>query len=656
LNGAQEVHVSGKYAYVIAYQEDGLAVLELAGLGFPAADIGALATGNLHVTDNANIHNNLYVDGALNIGPGGLYVDAGNGITTDGDFIVLGDISIAGSSLTSGIQISGTTGVTVDPERPNVVNVLIDDETTFFNQTYSVDVQGDYAYLATFGWTSERGLAIMDVSDPANPKYLSFVGSCFTGNGARDVKVVGDYAYVVARPSCGSDYGLVIFDVSDKSSPTPVGTIFDNSTIPLKEAHEVYVSGGYAYVTSNIDDGLAIINVSDVTNPTYVGGVTNSSSPLNRASSIYVQGDYAYIGGTDNGGPMGLSIVDISDPTNPVEVGSLEDNASLKLRYPHGLYVSGSYAYVAGTEGFNVVDISDPANPFVVGDVTLGSFMFHVVVAGDYAYVSGSYGLRQVDISDPQNPILVSSVLYTEEPSITPPGTTLQRNMAVHGKYVYLFSKNNLSVIELPGVDSPTADIGSLSVSIIDVAENAQIANDMYVSGGMMVGESGMNVQGGIYGITRTGGSIDVAEWIKTIDALEPGDVVVADTRNDGKVRLSTKPYDSTVVGVISTKPHLTMGNEFKGTDAARLALTGRVPVKATTENGPISSGDLLTTSSTPGYAMRWSFIDPMQSSNFDELKSILEENNIRRKSVLGKALESLESEEGKIMVLVNLQ
>ena len=36
------------------------------------------------------------------------------------------------------------------------------------------------------------------------------------------------------------------------------------------------------------------------------------------------------------------------------------------------------------------------------------------------------------------------------------------------------------------------------------------------------------------------------------------------------------------------------------------LALLGRVPVKATTENGPIRIGDLLTVSSSKaGYAMR---------------------------------------------------
>ena len=65
------------------------------------------------------------------------------------------------------------------------------------------------------------------------------------------------------------------------------------------------------------------------------------------------------------------------------------------------------------------------------------------------------------------------------------------------------------------------------------------------------------------------------------------------------------------------------------------LALIGRVPVKATAENGPIRIGDLLTSSSKPGYAMRCS-------------KAKLCEGTI-----IGKSLESLETGEGLILMLI---
>ena len=65
------------------------------------------------------------------------------------------------------------------------------------------------------------------------------------------------------------------------------------------------------------------------------------------------------------------------------------------------------------------------------------------------------------------------------------------------------------------------------------------------------------------------------------------------------------------------------------------LALMGRVPVKATTENGPIRPGDLLTVASKPGYAAR--------CASANECDGV----------IIGKALEALEEGDGKILVLV---
>jgi len=62
------------------------------------------------------------------------------------------------------------------------------------------------------------------------------------------------------------------------------------------------------------------------------------------------------------------------------------------------------------------------------------------------------------------------------------------------------------------------------------------------------------------------------------------------------------------------------------------------VPTRATTENGPIKAGDLLVTSSRPGYAMKGTNRARMLGA------------------VVGKALEPLLSGRGLIQVLVTLQ
>ena len=123
------------------------------------------------------------------------------------------------------------------------------------------------------------------------------------------------------------------------------------------------------------------------------------------------------------------------------------------------------------------------------------------------------------------------------------------------------------------------------------------------------------------------------------VDDVEPGDIVVIDTESGeyDRLRKSTAAYDPTIVGIVSTDPGIVIGSLSKeyGTP---IALAGRAPVKATTENGPINKGDLLTTSSIPGHAMKCD----------DRLKCI--------GAIVGKALEPLDSGTGKVMALVTLQ
>jgi hypothetical protein len=56
---------------------------------------------------------------------------------------------------------------------------------------------------------------------------------------------------------------------------------------------------------------------------------------------------------------------------------------------------------------------------------------------------------------------------------------------------------------------------------------------------------------------------------------------------------------------VISTNPTMVVGNG-RTEYTAPLAVIGRVPVKVSSENGAIRSGDLLVTASLPGYAMKF--------------------------------------------------
>jgi hypothetical protein len=84
--------------------------------------------------------------------------------------------------------------------------------------------------------------------------------------------------------------------------------------------------------------------------------------------------------------------------------------------------------------------------------------------------------------------------------------------------------------------------------------------------------------------------------------AMEAGTLV--SLIGDGAlVNWSLAPNDPYLVGVTVDSPGIEISN---GTfDGIRVAIAGRAKVKVTGENGPIQVGDYLTSSSTPGVAMR---------------------------------------------------
>ena len=134
-------------------------------------------------------------------------------------------------------------------------------------------------------------------------------------------------------------------------------------------------------------------------------------------------------------------------------------------------------------------------------------------------------------------------------------------------------------------------------------------------------------------------GGADIAERINVSERVEPGDVVELDPTKPGHYR-KARGGANLVAGVITTEPGFVLGNsnqllESEKAERPLLALMGKVPVKVTTENGPIRPGDLLTVSSKPGYAMRCA------------------ESKAQERAIIGKALEGLEKGEGLILVLV---
>jgi subtilisin family serine protease len=204
---------------------------------------------------------------------------------------------------------------------------------------------------------------------------------------------------------------------------------------------------------------------------------------------------------------------------------------------------------------------------------------------------------------------------------------------------------------------------GSATIGVqVSTTDATQIGyNSQILSDNLTVHWTTVTATGRIFRVERTTGNVyaagsfnpggaDVAEYILASEPLEPGDVVELDPHNPKHYRKAREPYSPWVAGVISTAPGFVLGakhlslalsvngegrGEVEPGERPLLALLGRVPVKATTESGPIRPGDMLTSASKPGYAMRC--VDVTQCEG----------------AIIGKALEALDKGEGVILILL---
>ncbi len=123
----------------------------------------------------------------------------------------------------------------------------------------------------------------------------------------------------------------------------------------------------------------------------------------------------------------------------------------------------------------------------------------------------------------------------------------------------------------------------------------------------------------------------------------KPGMVVSIDPTRPGQLKVSGKAYDRTVAGVVSgaggVKTGMLMGQDgSEANGATPVALSGRVYTWCDASTDPIQPGDLLTSSDTAGHAMKVNDFSRSQGA------------------IIGKAMTSLESGRGLVLVLVSLQ
>lgn len=313
-----------------------------------------------------------------------------------------------------------------------------------------IDVVNNYAYVAVFG----RGFAIVDLTDPANPKLVSLtdtptpVALPVVGKYTADLKVdsTGDWVFLGMELS---EYpGVLIYDATDKAAPKLAGFWPAPGTLAGCHMVEYAVIDEVEYVfCAPLDNAIWIgrllpptpagREIATVarwipTTPKFVQQQANAiqNDPVNYGPSL-VSGhqDMTYQLDPLDGTPtlfvsfwnLGMRIVDVSNPLLPTERGSWAGEDGAKWRGNLHTTVAANLGerriIVTIPEGTDppalfVLDATNLDAPELLAEWTAlddfkgeaGTFSLHnfQIVDGKVYIAMGHGGLWCLDISTPE--------------------------------------------------------------------------------------------------------------------------------------------------------------------------------------------------------------------------------------------------------------
>jgi choice-of-anchor B domain-containing protein len=282
------------------------------------------------------------------------------------------------------------------------------------------------------------GTAFVEVTDPANPKYL---GELPMHKGARsniwrDIKVYKNHAFIVADGA--GPHGMQIFDLTQLRNVQKAPVTFEETAHydRIHSAHNIVINEatGYAYPVGNSMGGetcggaLHMIDVREPSRPKFAGCYADPSTGRARTGYTHDAQCVIYNGPDDqykgreicfNASETAVGIADVTDKKNPKPISVA---AYPNVSYTHQGWLSEDQRYFyLDDEGDEldghapktrtlVFDVSDLDDPVVAKEFfgNTAATDHNLYIRGNYMYQSNYVaGLRVVDIKDPTNPVEV---------------------------------------------------------------------------------------------------------------------------------------------------------------------------------------------------------------------------------------------------------
>ncbi|MBQ6136825.1 MAG: hypothetical protein IJI73_05585, partial [Kiritimatiellae bacterium] len=300
-------------------------------------------------------------------------------------------------------------------------------------------------------------LYALDASDPLSPRV---VGELDGFDNLRQIRVRGDFAYVVSRET-----GMRIVDVSDPARMR-IRSRYDS----VEFATGIEVAGSVAFLSERIY-GVEAVDVSDPDRPSHIAiRKTRESQSCRYRDGWLFSGEW---------GAGEMTVFDAHDMRSfrsvaVAELGGFGDGLELDGRYVYcstghdSLHrgAEGDAAKGAG-RGLDVFDISDPERPRHVSRVDFPVFtprdedFWTPRVAGGLAFCCDSHnGLFAVDVRDPARPAVVDRLCIPDPKKPGWPSAAISSLEVGEGCLYMTCAPGGLYVVPVKGVRPQPRPIG----------------------------------------------------------------------------------------------------------------------------------------------------------------------------------------------------
>ncbi len=209
--------------------------------------------------------------------------------------------------------------------------------------------------------TTERGLAVVDVDKPNQPRLVGELADGFLKK-PKSVAIQFRYAFVT------DEEGLKVVDISDPIRPRTI----PGAVVRLRDPHKVYVARTYAYV-ANGRDGLAIIDVENPEKPK-LDQMFNANGALNDARAVQIGSVAASMDALVADGHNGLRVIQMISPDSVEGASGFSPRPAPRLiaTYPT------KHAMLAVSRGLDRDRVTDETGGQTVVFGRRGSRPFHL--------------------------------------------------------------------------------------------------------------------------------------------------------------------------------------------------------------------------------------------------------------------------------------